>query len=464
VNRAPSCTRRGACTRRRRRAVRLPLRGLLLALLACGAAPTQAADRLLAELAADAGAIVVQFNCPMSYVSHSPLRSGRELRIELQPLPGCVLTNGFAESWPVPDHNGAGLVAVDLDIAMGTRRALTLRFARSVEYIVRPRSGLTALEILLARRAGTARSEPAAEPPPASRTATRALPAQAELDRLVEEARKALAARDYDGAIRAYTRLLEYPEHPARAQAQEYLGLARERKGQLALAKLEYEEYLHRYPEGPDAAQVAQRLAALVTVEGATIPARGAPDGSPWQVQGAIFQEYRHDQNTVTAAGFSAPGIGQSALDTETDLSVRRRGDRFDFRARLDLGYLHDFSGASRLPGTTDLRLPAAYAQIDDTEHHWSTRLGRQSETTGGIYGSFDGLYAGWRLWPGLRINVAAGAPVPVYDARFSLQRLFTSLSADFIGIAPGLDVSAFVLEQTDQGYLDERQVGGALR
>ena len=55
-------------------------------------------------------------------------------------------------------------------------------------------------------------------------------------------------ARDYPKAVVVLTKLQRQPEFPQRAQMQELLGLARERSGQLAHAKAEYEEYLRRYP------------------------------------------------------------------------------------------------------------------------------------------------------------------------------------------------------------------------
>ena len=56
------------------------------AVLSSGSA--RAADRALDQLSTEAGSVVIQFGCPMSFVSNYPLRTGDELRIELQPLPG----------------------------------------------------------------------------------------------------------------------------------------------------------------------------------------------------------------------------------------------------------------------------------------------------------------------------------------------------------------------------------------
>ena len=66
----------------------------------------------------------------------------------------------------------------------------------------------------------------------------------------------ALSQRQYPQAVELLTRLLRQPEYPGRAEAQELIGLVRERAGQLAHAKAEYQEYLRRYPDGSAAARV----------------------------------------------------------------------------------------------------------------------------------------------------------------------------------------------------------------
>ena len=422
-----------------------------------------AADRILDQLSTENGSIVVQFNCPMSYVSNYPLRSGDELRIELQPLPGCAPSTSLGENLPVPKDNPAGLVDLRLDSSLGARRSLTLHFSRIVDFLIRPRAGLTGIEIILSRRVGRSGVEPAAAPTAPSRAPTRASPPADELEKMLAEARAAMQNRDYDAAIRLYTRLLEFPEHAGRLQAQEYLGLAHERKGQLALAKLEYQEYLRRYPDGLDAESVKQRLAAIVTLEGASKPTRDGPDGSRWQLSGALSEEYRRDTNTVSSNGITSNGVGQSAFNSDADLQVTRRGDVYDFRSRIYAGYLHDLGNRSSA-SANQIRLPQAFVEVDDTVRHWIGRLGRQSQSAGGVYGSYDGAYFGWRLRPGLRLSVAAGAPLESYQAKVQHQRVFANVGAEFISVLPGLDLSTFLYERSASGFLDARQVGAELR
>lgn len=418
-------------------------------------------DRALDQLTAEAGGVVVQFSCPMSFVSNYPLRTGDELRIELQPLPGCTPLANTGETLPVPADNPAGLLDIRLDPSLGTRRSLTLHFARNVEFLIRPKPGLTGIEVVLSRRAGRVSVEAADSPAPKpSRAPTRdTMPSADALEKILADARASMQDRDYDAAIRLYTKLLEYPENATRPPAQEFLGLARERKGQLAQAKKEYEEYLRRYPDGADADAVQQRLAALATLDGATKPTKGSLDAPRWQVDGALAQEYRHDTNDVTSNGVAANGVGQTALDSEADLQVRYRGDRYDFNSRVFAGYVRDMlSGTGDAPNI--VRLPQAFVEVDDHRADWVARLGRQSQTTGGVYGSYDGAYFGWQWKPNLKVSAAAGATLQSYDASVQHDRTFADVSVEWLGVLPGLDLTGFVFQQQAGGVLDARQVG----
>ena len=99
---------------------------------------------------------------------------------------------------------------------------------------------------------------------------------QQDIDATLDKARKAFAHKDYATAIPLLTKVLEQPEFPRRAEAQELMGLARERNRQLAHAKAEYEEYLRRYPDGKAVKRVKERLRALAW---ATRPSRTGAGG-----------------------------------------------------------------------------------------------------------------------------------------------------------------------------------------
>ena len=84
-----------------------------------------------------------------------------------------------------------------------------------------------------------------------------------EIKRTLAQAKDAFRHKDYATAIPLLTQVTQQPEFPQRADAQEMLALARERSGQVAHAKAEYEDYLQRYPTGDGPTRVRKRLQAL---------------------------------------------------------------------------------------------------------------------------------------------------------------------------------------------------------
>src|SRR5262252_8253329 len=119
---------------------------------------------------------------------------------------------------------------------------------------------------------------------------------------LLTDARTAMSAHNYPEAIALLTKLQRQPEFPDRARAQELLGLARERSGELAHAKAEYEEYLRRYPHGEAAERVEYRLKILRAAEAKARTGRevGGTESELWQVSGGFAQMFRYDGIRVT--------------------------------------------------------------------------------------------------------------------------------------------------------------------
>src|SRR6185369_7749396 len=113
----------------------------------------------------------------------------------------------------------------------------------------------------------------------------------ATLKTMLNQVRSAMSSHDYNTAIRLLTKLQRQPEFPERAHAQELLGLARERAGQLAHAKAEYEEYLRRYPAGDAAERIAVRLRILRAASLRAISGEAtAENNSRWHLDGGFSQ------------------------------------------------------------------------------------------------------------------------------------------------------------------------------
>ncbi len=442
-------------------------------LLACVGPPARADDasgiasRVLEQVdvvpLGDGARVSMRFGCPLRYTTHFPATQVTDLRISLVPLPGCLAAGAVMEgALQASAGNAAGLGDVRLEPA-GSALVLTLSFMSPVDVEVRPSPDFLGLDVAVFGRVTLVRPRPSSQskaaPPP---SATRTLPSAEVLEAQWLEARSAFDAVDYPTAIRLLTRLVEYPEHPRRAEAQELLGLARERGGQLAHAKAEYDEYLRQYPGGPAAGRVAQRRDALATLDSKPRVAAVASDegGMDWSSFGGWSQEYRYDTTSVDAGVFSTDFTSQSMVISDGDFSMRGRGERFDVQTRVSAGYLYDL-----LPDGSgnQTRVNIAYGDLADRRLGLSARIGRQSGYSG-VLGTFDGLLLGWKPQPTLRLNLAAGSPVDSTKEAYVSSRQFISAGASWSGWVEGLEISPYVIDQTYDGVADRRAIGSEVR
>lgn len=303
---------------------------------------------------------------------------------------------------------------------------------------------------------------PVPPPPKAVNIASTAVPSTQRLDKLMEAARQAMAKGDYAYAIRVYTAVVEYPDYTRARDAQEYLGLARERNGQLAHAKAEYEKYLKLYPNGEGAKRVRQRLDGLLT-------ARAAPpqklrqvtvrdDQPSWDVFGSFSQYYRRDVSGTDATGQL---VNLSLLSSDLDVLGRRRTQNYELRTRFTGGYDADFLSG----GQDQTRVTSLYVEANDRRRIFSGRLGRQSQSSGGVLGRFDGAQLGYQVTPMTRVNVVTGFPVEINSLdQISTDKKFYGTSVDVGTFASGVDVNTFFIDQTVAGLTDRQAVGSELR
>lgn len=297
---------------------------------------------------------------------------------------------------------------------------------------------------------------------------------------LLEQGKAALASGDNERAIDFFNRLLNLPPTPYSQEAQEYIGLVRERNGEIDKAKIEYELYLKLYPDTEGAARVRQRLANLspdLAPEATRAPKRAADEAPLKSVFGSISQTYyrgasRVDTTTVTTttdpsganprstvdkATLSA--VDQSALITNVDLSGRYRSADVDNRFVVRYTDTHNF-----LPDSPDRgRLSSAYLDHKSRPGDYSLRVGRQPASSNGVLSRFDGASGILGLNPQWRLNATAGR----------LAELTTGDTPEKTVFAGGIDFgifnerwsgSAYYSGQQVEGIADRRAVGGELR
>lgn len=516
----------------------------------------------------DQADITVIFTCSMRYITHLPPSDGKELRIELQPLPDCGVSRGAQISGDLPPLSGGAKIIASARVESDVPGQVTLVFSwrkaerfvlaqgadprgirirlidrargrgkilineptdtvsnyainlesqptpfdeaaiklaserlKTPAYVsqaivdedkwyrlrIGPFSKRKEAERLLALaqadypRAWLAvgddqvTSDPNAVPdegalPPVELIGTDPALDPATLQKTLADARAALAARDYPKAITLLTKLQRQPEFPDRARAQELLGLARERSGQLAHAKAEYEEYLRRYPKGEAADRVVTRLHALRVASAR--PRTGGEtgqEGSAWRFNGGVAQLFRYDATRVdngtppvaSTLPASIQTTSQNSLYNDLDLLAQRRGERFDMMARLSAGYAMSF--IQQQHGDTT-RVSVASFEISDRTLGLYGRVGRQALNQDGVLGTFDGLFASYQLRPAWSVNFSAGYPVERTDAPVQTDRRFETLSLAYGAPGAHWDASIFVAAQQLEGVQDRQAVGLEMR
>ena len=291
------------------------------------------------------------------------------------------------------------------------------------------------------------------------------------IDQLMADARLAMAAGEVSRAVQIYTKVLRAPNHDRHAQAQEYLGVAREKNGQTAHAIAEYQRYLSVYPDDEGADTVRQRLAALLasdrkivrseTNPGASTGRRIDSSQSDWKVQTFFSQYYRRDVNQPNDQNEI---VSQSALYSDINLDARRRGERFDFNSRLSAGYRNDFLPAGQGSSDNDMRISYAYADLADAGTGLRGRVGRQSRNTGGVLGRFDGLNLGYQASERILLNAVLGSPVYSASTGSDSARTFSGASVNYGPILGNLELGMFYIQQDIEGIQDRQAVGTEFR
>jgi hypothetical protein len=281
---------------------------------------------------------------------------------------------------------------------------------------------------------------------------------------LMAEARTAVLAGDFGRAVQLYRSVLAEPKNEFSQEAQELLGVARQRNGESSLAIAEYRLYLQEYPEGEGADRVSQRLAALMTSRDAPksslrAASRGAESGS-WDTFGSFSQYYRRDSGDFDGQGMATMS---SLVLTDGDFGLRSRGERLDFASRATLGYDYDLLNDS-IGGGSGSRIYELYGDLYDRNWDVGARVGRQADRSGGVPGRYDGAHFTYQLRPDIKLNFMGGFPVySAYDG-LDTNRTFYGLSVDLNNLIDAIDSSVFLSTQSIDGVTDRQAVGTEVR
>lgn len=275
---------------------------------------------------------------------------------------------------------------------------------------------------------------------------------------LMEEAEEAMTAGKVVRAIELYKEVLGFSGHTYLRLAQELLGLARERKGELRKAGAEYKAYLILYPEGEDSERVRQRLAALETARAKPKKRLKKAKDKPkttTRVYGSFSQFYHRDDSYTDLGGNV---VNRSSVSNDMDLTVRHTTDKYEYSSVIIVGYEQDFLNAGAENKTY---LSRAYFDVLDRTRRVSMRLGRQSRSTGGVLGRFDGALLTYQVAGRVKLNLVGGFPVnsAVFE-KFITNKLFYGISMDLGTFADHWDFNVFAIKQEAHEISDREAVG----
>jgi len=407
--------------------------------------------------------IVIHLDTPVRYRTHTQDAAAKTLQIQLDSIDSSSPLNAMTDDGMVRQiypWTGSGAVPL-IDIVYEHNRVgginLILNFKRSLDVQVERSEGGRDVVVLLPNNSGE-----------------KASPANSEAENAFTKGKQALSSGDYATAVRMFTKVLSYPENDFSRDAKELLGLARQRRGQLAHAKAEYEEYLERYPGSDGAVRVRQRLDTLETaasspreaVEGSRVALdERAEDSShpfgDWHARGSLSQWYWLVRSDTDSMGSRTVN---SLLDTDLYASADSEGDRYRMRTYFSGDYQHDLEAGSS-GDANEFRASDAVAEFSDLGSGWSARIGRQSQYAGGVLGRFDGVLLGYELGPGWTVKTRAGFPVNFAVSNgINSDAPFYGISLEATSIADHWDGELYFIHNTLDGVENRSAVGLEIR
>lgn len=413
----------------------------------------------------------VKFTTGMQYLSHIPPGKGSEIKISLgAPVSRLQEPGGSIEQERLsPSGVNSPLDDVLLDLSNPTKPLLIIRFDESVSFLVRGGSDFRSVNITF-RPLSAASAAPGTEMPGQDDSDLSAVPTEkaekSEIAQLYNGAREAYVSGDYNRAIQLATSAVEQGTPAEFRDALELLGMSREAKGQLAHATAEYERYIELYGDTEDVSRVKQRLDAMLT---ASLPASATPakdqataaeeEASGWRYRrsGGASVYYNNDRIKLDGAPSET---ARSSLLSDANISTRSSRGSTVIETRFNGSYEHDFTDDQ----DHTWRFNETYAAWTNHEYGISALLGRESRSTDGVSGRYDGLRLTKSLTDQVSLNLIAGFPVESTQDSVDTDRPFYGVSLDLGNFYDRWDFNAFYIERSYDGLTDRQAVGGEFR
>lgn len=281
---------------------------------------------------------------------------------------------------------------------------------------------------------------------------------------LLEQAKSALTDKNYALATTLLTRLYQQGSDSERQFALEFLGVSREKKGQLAFAKQAYQLFLENYPEVDTAPRVKIRLNNLIGIQTLSKNRsfkenkKSSKRSLSSYVRGSLATDYRQAL-LVDNLGNSRDTL--SLANVDVDAKGHAELDDYNVGFRVSVGHYQDL-----LPDSDKTNEQIRYLNFSASseDNLYQVKIGRQRSRGKGIFGRFDGVILSSEFITDMQVNVFAGYPVSSSKVtKLDPERKFYGLSLDIDDSWQSIDFSLFLFEQSINDLTDRRAVGGEL-
>ncbi len=483
-------------------------------------------DQLLATVnvsgTASCAHVELKLNRPISITDVVPAEKAMDITLHIEPLSTTLPSNGksLKEAASVAPQNAAGLGNVSYDPTGASGPEIHFIFAKAMVFkwrrdednrhvvfdIAPDESAAKCLGFKPGESADASKGDLAQGAALGEQT-----PAQ-QAEAALADGKKQLTGGDFNRATAYFTKAVQLGAGRVKQEAQEMLGLSHERANQLALAKAEYETYLSLYPTGDGAGRVKQRLSGVVaamedqankqfalnqTKTGAgkgdlqalpTAPGQSAgvgkgtgtsltslglrsnlfdekkdPNAWTWQKNASIAQYYYRDDNFVPAT-LGGPLMGthqvyQNEVISTADGFIQGENKDYALEARISA---YNEQGLGDQANIASSNISTVYLDGKLKGPHLGLRVGRQSKSTGGVFGRFDGAVATWEPIKNVKLQAVGGAPVISRNAMpFADDHYFYGASAEYTSAKKDWSASIYAIEQNVGDIVDRRAIGG---
>ena len=404
--------------------------------------------------------ITAELDVPFSYVKHFPRKRGKIIQIQIKADAATLgKVNLKRRELIQPDESAP--VAIRDVIYEGNVRGgpyLVFRFKSVVDFSVEASTDAKFLKVMVK----------ADEVKAIEAVVAKVENVESDADKIMKDARFALTNSKNSDAILLFSKLLTMTGHKYLSDAKEYLGLARERNGQLEMAKKEYEDYLKLYPKERRSNTVRQRLMTLNArlsspkrnlKESKRQVASRSPDQKRIDIYGRVSQTYYYSM--IKTEGDSALREQQNTLLSFFDATRRERDELKETRLV--------FSGSHEIDildsGTMEPRVRSIYGEYKGKKNGLEFTLGRQTVNSGGVLGRFDGGLIGTRLKPKMRGYLVGGWPVDfINHQEVQTDKPMFGGRLDFDEPAPNWKMSTYAIQQNVADIVNRQAVGGDVR